>query len=82
MEIEELQKKVIEFRDARDWEQTNQMTEDGAKAENGNQNLGASELWSPFRRNPESCGSSPPEAGSPAISLAGKPQSSRDRTKG
>jgi hypothetical protein len=29
MDIEELQEKVIEFRDARDWELMNQMTEGG-----------------------------------------------------
>jgi hypothetical protein len=29
MDLKELQKKVIEFRDARDWEQLNQMAEDG-----------------------------------------------------
>ncbi len=29
MDLEELERKVIEFRDARDWEQVNQMSEDG-----------------------------------------------------
>jgi hypothetical protein len=31
MNLKELLKKVIEFRDARDWEQRNQMTEDGGR---------------------------------------------------
>jgi hypothetical protein len=31
MALKELQKKVIEFRDARDWEQLNQMAEDGGE---------------------------------------------------
>jgi hypothetical protein len=32
MDINELLKKVIEFRDARDWEQMNQRSEDGGQS--------------------------------------------------
>jgi hypothetical protein len=40
MDIEELQKKVVEFRDARDWAQIKQMSEDGGQRSEENHKSG------------------------------------------